>query len=256
MSLPSTLAVHLDRPVRRWYSMKVFLSYSFSGEDSDLVQGLERLLSSHNILIAKGRRLGGDLLLPEVRRRIDDSDGLIALKTKRERVGDSGEDRWRSSPWIDYEYSHARDHGKQAVALVEYGVETTGPFESYERIALDRTDPLEAFLALSETLRVWKERIGIHRIVQIRPDELGKVFRTSRNLRCRYRFIDGEGNRGDWADAEPIPQASGTLLYLKGIRDDETLIEVEVLQDQSPRWWSRATSQFISVEMQAWEEGP
>lgn len=235
--------------------MKVFLSYSFSGDDSDLVQDLERLLSSHNVLIAKGRRLGGGLLHPEVRQRIDDSDGLIALRTKRERVGEPAENRWRSSPWIDYEYSHARDEDKQAIALVERGVEIDGPFEGHERIAFDRTNPLKAFLALSETLRVWKERIGVHRIVQIRPDELGKAFRTKRNLRCRYRFIDYNGNRGDWVEAEPVLQASGTLLYLKGIRDDNTLIEVEILQDQHPRWWSAATSQFISVEMQAWEDG-
>ncbi len=234
--------------------MKVFLSYSFSGDDSDLVQDLERLLSSQNILVAKGRRLGGGLLHPEVRQRIDDSDGLIALKTKRESVGDPRDNRWRSSPWIDYEYTHARDKGKQAIALVEEGVETDGPFESYERIALDRTHPLEAFLALSETLGLWKEQKGIHRIVQIRPDELGRVFRTNKDLKCRYRYIGYGGIRGEWIDAEPILQASGTLLYLKGVRDDDTLIEVEILEDQSPRWWSPATSQFISVEMQAWEE--
>ena len=236
--------------------MKVFLSYSFSGEDSDLVQGLERLLSSQNILVAKGRRLGGGQLHPEVRQRIDGSDGLVALKTRQERVGDPGENRWRSSGWIDYEYQYARDQGRQAIALVEDGVETDGPFESYERIAFDRTDPLEAFLALAETLRLWKERIGIQRVVQIRPDDLGRVFRTNRDLTCRYRFIDQEGMRGEWVDAEPILQASGTLLYLRGVQDDDTLIEVEILQDQSPRWWSPATSQFISVEMQASEEGP
>jgi hypothetical protein len=153
--------------------MKVFLSYSFSGEDSDLVQGLERLLSSQNILVAKGRRPAGGLLLPEVRQRIDDSDGLIALKTRRDRVGEPDENRWRSSPWIDYEYAHARDQGKQAIALVEHGVETGGPFESYEQIVLDRTDPLEAFLALSETLGFWKERIDIAQESAVAP----KVFR-------------------------------------------------------------------------------
>jgi len=236
--------------------MKIFLSYSFSGEDGDLVQGLERLLSSQNILIAKGRRLAGGQLHPEVRQRIDGSDGLVALKTRRDRVGDPDANRWRSSAWIDYEYAHARDQGKQAIALVEDGVETDGPFEGYERIALNRADPLEAFLALSETLRLWKEQIGIQRIVQIRPDDLGRIFRTNRDLRCRYRFIDQEGMRGEWVDAEPILQASGTLLYLRGVQDDNTLLEVEILQDQSPRWWSPATSQFISVEMQASEEGP
>ena len=235
--------------------MKVFLSYSFSGEDSDVVQGLERLFSSQNVLVATGLRLAGGQLTAEVRQRIDGSDGLVALKTKCERVGEPGEDRWRSKPWIDYEYGHAMDQGKHAIALVEDGVEIAGPFESHERIPFSRTDPLEAFLRLSETLRLWKERIGTHRVVQIRPDDLGVAFRTSRDLQCRYRFVSPQGVRGPWVETEPVLQASGTLLYLRGIKDDDTLIEVEILRNQHLRWWSPATSQFISVDMRAWEEG-
>jgi hypothetical protein len=237
--------------------MKIFLSHSFSDDDRDLVQGVERLLKSQNIVVATGRRLAGGQLHPEVRQRIDNSDGLVALKTRRESVGNPEENRWRSSAWIDYEYTYAREQGKHAIAIVEHGVETDGPFESYERIALDQENPLETFLALSETLWQWKERAGIQRIVQIRPDDLGRIFRTNRNLRCRYHFIDYEGNPGEWVYAQPIVQASGILLYLKGVRDDDTFIEVEILhpQDENPRWYSPATAQFISVEMQAWEEG-
>ncbi len=235
--------------------MKVFLSYSFDGEDRELAGCLERLLSSHNILVAKGRHLAGEPLTPAVWQLIDDSDGLIALKTRRERVGDPGQNRWRSSPWIDDEYRHARDQGKQAIAMVEAGVDIGGAFENYERIPFDRSDPLEAFLALSETLRLWKERIGIRRVVQVRPDDLGGVLRTNRDLKCRYRFVR-DGVRGQWVEAEPVLQPSGTLLYLTGVQDDDTLIEVEILQDQSPRWWSPATSQYISIEMRASEEGP
>jgi hypothetical protein len=235
--------------------MKVFLSYSFAGEDSDLVRALERLLSSHDILVDRGRRLAGGPLTPEIRQLIDGSDGLVALMTRRQRVGDPGENRWRSSSWIDYEDTHAREQQKYAIALVEDGVENDGPFESYERIPFRREDVLEAFLALSETLRIWKERIGIQRVVQIRPDDLGRVFRTNDDLKCRYRFISREGVRGQWVETEPVLQPSGTLLFLKGVQGDDTLIEVEILQDHSPRWWSPATSQFISIEMRAWEGG-
>ena len=236
--------------------MKVFLSYSFSGEDSDLAQDVERLLSSHNVLIAKGRRLGGAQLTSEVRSRIDGSDGLIALETRRERVGEPSENRWRTSRWIEYEYAHARDQGKQVIALVEKGVETDGPFEAYERIPLDRANPLEAFLALSETVRLWKDQIGVQRVAQIRPDSLGQLFRTNRGLTCRYRLVSREGVRGEWVDAEPVMQPSGTLLYLRGIQDDDTMVEVEILQGERPQWWSLATSQFIGVDMRAWEGGP
>jgi hypothetical protein len=114
---------------------------------------------------------------------------------------------------------------------------------------------LEAFLALSETLRIWKESIGIPRVVQIRPDHIGRDFRINPDLKCRYRFVSGQGVRGPWIEAEPVLQPSGTLLYLNGVQGDDTLIEIEILQQESPRWWSPATSQFISIEMRAWEDG-
>jgi len=228
--------------------MKVFLSYSFEDADIDLARGVERLVSSQDVLVVQGRRLGGRELTPEVRRVIADSDGLIALKTRRDRIGDPAQDRWRSSEWIDYEYQYAIDQGIESIAVVETGVETSGPLQGYERIELDRDEPLQAFLALAETMQRWKARIGLHRVVQIRPDELGISLRNDRNLRCRYRFVR-EGVRGTWVDTQPIPQPNGTLLYLTGVQDDSTLIEVEILQDQMLRWWSLATSQFISVEM-------
>jgi hypothetical protein len=235
--------------------MKVFLSHSFARDDDDLVQCLERLLSSHDVLVVRGRRLAGGQVTPEVRRLIDGSDGLVALMTRRDPLGDPSQNRWRSSPWIDYEYMHARDREKHAIALVENGVEDGGPNQGFEKIPFDRADLLEAFLALSETLRIWKERIGIPRVVQIRPDHIGRDFRINRDLKCRYRFVSGQGVRGQWVEAEPVLQPSGTLLYLNGVQGDDTLIEIEILQQESPRWWSPATSQFISIEMRAWEDG-
>ncbi|HEY5990157.1 MAG TPA: hypothetical protein VIV12_27790, partial [Streptosporangiaceae bacterium] len=128
--------------------MKVFLSYHFRG-DGDLAQAVERLLSSHDALPAKGRRLGGEQLTAEVRRLIENCDGLIALMTRREPLGDG--DRWVTHPWVRDEYGHARATDKPAIALVEDGVEVEGAYAGHEWIPLDRESPLEAFLALSET---------------------------------------------------------------------------------------------------------
>jgi hypothetical protein len=236
-------------------SMKVFLSYAFRADDSDLAQGVERLLSSHDIIPATGRRLGGEQLNPEVQRLIEDSDGLIALMTRRERLGGVGADRWVTHPWIRDEYGHARANGKRTIALVENGVDIEGAYASYERIPLDRGSPLEAFLALTETLQRWKTQIGVRRIAQIRPDSIGTQFLTSNELRCRYRVIQ-EGVYGSWVEQEPVVAASGTLLYLRGVQDEDALVQVEILRSGQPQWWSQATAQFISVEMLAPEEQP
>ncbi len=234
--------------------MKVFLSHSFSDEDGDLAQNVERLLSSHNILVVRGRRLGGAQVDAEVTRRIDDSHGLIALMTRRDQVGEQSENRWRTSRWIDDEYGYARNQRKQAIALVEDGIETGGLFEGVERIPLDRANPLEAFLALSETLRLWKEQKGFRRVAQLSPDSLSRWFRTNGEARCRYRFVR-EGVPGAWVDqgVEPIPQPRGALLYLAGIQDDDSQIQVEILQNQRVQWSCYATPQYIGIEMMAWE---
>jgi hypothetical protein len=238
--------------------MKVFLSHSFGDEDGDLAQDVERLLSSHNILVVRGRRLAGGQLGAEVTSRIDDSHGLIALMTRRDRIGERNQNRWRTSSWIDDEYGYARIQRKQAIALVEDGVETGGLFEGYERIPLDRANPLEAFLALSETIRLWKEQKGFRRVAQLSPDSLSQWFRINGQARCRYRFVSREGVRGPWIDqgVEPIPQPRGALLYLAGIQDDDSQVEVEILQDERVQWWSDARPQYIGIELRTWEGAP
>jgi hypothetical protein len=238
--------------------MKVFLSHSFGDEDGDLAQDVERLLRSHNILVVRGRRLAGGQLGAEVTSRIDDSHGLVALMTRRDRVGERSQNRWRTSSWIDDEYGYARNQRKPAIALVEDGVETGGLFEGYERIPLDRANPLEAFLALSETIRLWKEQKGFRRVAQLSPDSLSQWFRINGQARCRYRFVSREGVRGPWIDqgVEPIPQPRGALLYLAGIQDDDSQVEVEILQDERVQWWSDARPQYIGIELRTWEGAP
>jgi hypothetical protein len=174
--------------------------------------------------------------------------------TRRDQVGERSENRWRTSRWIDDEYGYARNQRKQAIALVEDGIETGGLFEGVERIPLDRANPLEAFLALSETLRLWKEQKGFRRVAQLSPDSLSRWFRTNGEARCRYRFVR-EGVPGAWVDqgVEPIPQPRGALLYLAGIQDDDSQIQVEILQDQRVQWSCYATPQYIGIEMMAWE---
>ena len=118
------------------------------------------------------------------------------------------------------------------------------------------SDPLEALLKLSRTLGIWKENFGILRVVQVRPNKLGREFRPNCDLKCRYRFLR-EGVWGQWAEADPIPQPGGGIhLYVRGVQDDEAFIQVEILKNQSPHWRSPATPQYVNVKMQLLEERP
>lgn len=230
--------------------MHVFLSHSFQPEDRELVGHVEALLSSHDVQIITGRRLGGNNLTPAVMGRIESADGCVALMTRRETVGAPEEGRWITHQWVRDELNHARDEQMRSVALVETGVEFGGAHGERERIPFDRDAPLEAFLALSETIRIWREELGRTRVARISPDDLGRRFRRVAGMTCQYRFVTPEGDRSDWIEAEPIPQPGGTLLYLKGVRSDQDRVEVEVLEGRQRRLFSEATPQYLSIALE------
>jgi hypothetical protein len=119
------------------------------------------------------------------------------------------------------ELGHARSESKLAISLVENGVEVEGAYAEHERIPLDRSNPLDALLALSDAIRIWKEELGLSRRIQIMPPEIGQMLRTTPELVCRYRFVSPEGARSAWRHAEPVPQPTGAILFVSGLRGDD-----------------------------------
>lgn len=230
--------------------MHIFLSQTFGEGDREIVGHIESLLSSHDVQIVTGRRLGGGDLTPEVMKRIAGADACVALMTRREQLGDPQEGRWITHPWVRDEMNHARSHGIRSIALVESGVSVNGAYSERERIPFDRTAPLAAFLALSDTIRIWKEELGRTRVARVSPDDLGRRFRREEGMRCRYRFVTPEGDRTAWVEAEPIPAPGGTLLYLKAVRNDKDQVEVEVLEGDRPMLYSEATPQWFSISLE------
>jgi hypothetical protein len=223
----------------------LFLSFSFNDQDRDLVAGVERLLASHEIRPINGRRLGGQALTPAVLRRIEECDGCVALMTRRDELAAGG---WTTHPWVDDELKHARSKDLPAIALVEDGVKPTGAYAEHERIPLVREKPLDAFLALSETIGLWRrQRAGRMLKVQLQPEELARtVSRRANGHSCRYRLIQ-PGQSAEWRDAEPVREVGGVFLYVPGVKD-EHLIEVEVRNGGT--WTSPATGQWLQVELE------
>jgi hypothetical protein len=234
----------------RHEAMNVFLSYSFRQEDRELVAKVERLLTSQNVKALTGKRLGGAGLTDEVLARIERCDALVALLTKRDQIGDPSAGRWATHPWVLDELNHARAKGQPTIPLVECGVELGGAYGSQERIELDSDDPGEALVALSETIALWKEQVGLARRVQLKPDSIGQQFRSTPGMTCQYRFVSPTGERTAWRAApDPIAQASGTVVFLEGVADDDHYIEIEIKNGDDMEWYSTATAQLISVDM-------
>ena len=219
----------------------VFLSYSFSHpRDLRIVGMIEDLLRCFNVWPKTGRHLGGNDLLDEIKKIIDESDALIALASRRDQMEGGG---WHTHPWVRDEYGHARTRKLPAIMLIEDGVEIGGGYEGHEYIVFDHDKPDAALLKLAKTLGLWKTQSGKSLRVRLLPEDLSRV---ADRADCQYQFVE-RGARLGWQKAEPVTEPGGTFLYLDGVRDGY-LIQVRLTHDgrvhESP-----ATDQSMPIEL-------
>lgn len=231
---------------------RIFLSFSFRDQDRELASQAERLLNSHGITVITGRRLGGEALTPAIQQRINECDGLVALLTRRDQLAGGG---WTTHNWVRDELTFARDHDKRTIALVEKDVQAEGAFGENERLPFDRDAPLEAFLALSETIGVWKHEAGRRMRVQILPPEFVEWAAALPNEPvCLYRVFDANGQPSEWHEAKAVPEPGGMFAHLRGIRDGY-LVQLKV-QYNAQTWQSRAMSpQALPLELRQLQLG-
>ena len=191
----------------------IFLSYSFSKpEDRVIVAEVEDLFRSMGVRTVTGLNLGGGQLTDEVKLKIYETDGLVALASRREQLT-SGD--WVTHPWVIDEIGHARSIGKNTIALVEDGVTINGAYQSNERIHFDRNDATSAILKLAKTLGIWKEKAGNRLKVRLLPDG---ILEDLQSPSCQYQFIS-RGNFLGWNDVTPVLEPGGAYIHLQGVRD-------------------------------------
>ena len=138
--------------------MDVFLSFSFGSEDKELVDQLQALLRSHGVRPVTGRVLNGEPVTPAVLQRVASCHGLVALMTRRDRLG-GGTKTGGAHPWVRDD-QFVRGQGLPSISIVEDGVEIEGAYPENERLPLVREQPLSVFLQLSERLANWKQDFG------------------------------------------------------------------------------------------------
>lgn len=228
------------------FTMKIFLGFSFRDEDKEIVELVDQLIASHLVEVKTGERLGGDQLTPAVQRRIEESDALVGVLTRRDRRQDG---KWTTHQWVLDEVGWARAKNRKVIALIEQGVDHGGMFQSHEHISMDKDGPLKALLDLSDTIGVWRRELGRTVKVQIMPDAIArKVGDGGDGLQCRHRLWLG-GAYSPWQDLTPQPEAGGTFVFVNGVQD-EHLIQVQV-QQTTKLWQSVATSQWIQVTLKS-----
>lgn len=224
---------------------EIFLSFSFRDEDRPLVTQIERVLANYELYPVTGRRLGGASLTPAIMRRIEESDGLVALLTYRE--PQAGQPPY--SQWVWDELQHARQQNKRAIALVEAGIQVGGAFASHEHIPFTRQAWTDALLDLSDTLSLWRREEGRRLEIQILPKSLAEqVALDTGQMRCSYRFFRDD-QFTEWQEAEKVPKVAGTFIHITGVRDD-CLIQLKI-EYRGRMWQSLAmSSEHLPVELQ------
>lgn len=222
---------------------QVFLASTFSERDCGLANIVSALLASHEISVVTSRQDVGPNFVELIRQRIAQSDGMVALLTRGDKLEDGG---WRTHAWPADELGVALRLGKPAVALVEDGVRPHLEAAGAELIGYRLSDPLQAMLELSGVIGTWKTRAGRIRKVSIEPNELARSLIAADTVACRYRVVlDGES--GDWRPTVPIREAGGAFLYL-AVPQRGSLVQVEVVHAGST-WRSSVVAEHVPIHL-------
>ena len=135
----------------------VFLAKSFAEQDSEITNYFERILTALAIPYKTGEKYSAGSIPSKVESRIDGSDVVIAIATRRKKKEDGG---FTSPEWIHKEVAHAKAKSKQLIVLIEAGAEEpAGLRDTLELIQFDRdsiSSMLKATTKFLEALKVQK----------------------------------------------------------------------------------------------------
>jgi hypothetical protein len=221
----------------------VFLSCHFGDSDRELVRQAEGLLESHGLRVITGEELGGGVLTAEVMDRIERSEALVALMTKRTEPPDYG----GTHPWVVEEFKHAKARKKPAIALVAPGVALAGANQDAEHIEYDPQNRRKAFLKLSKTIGVWKSKAGRLLKVQLLPPALADQVATANRVHIVNIVFMRTTERKANGKKSCRCRSDGTYVYLKGITE-EVRIQLRV-ELAGTIWISRVLAQGMPVEL-------
>jgi hypothetical protein len=226
---------------------KIFLAFSFRAENSQLVRDIDRVVRSHGLVLVTGEILGGQGLTAEIQARIKESDALIALMTREQKI--EGRDIWQPTPWVTTEYISARARNQLAIAMVEDGVQSNGAYAENEHIKLDRTVQSEAFIRLSETIGLWRAQSGRSLEIRLLP-EAAATLAANENTKCEYRLVPPVGDPTDWKVGRARSKPGGVFLVVQGVKVNED-IQVKILEGGNPRWRSEESPQWVHIELKS-----
>jgi hypothetical protein len=167
--------------------MRVFVGYSYHERDNWIEAQVYPILRCLDFVVVDGKYMQGEVLQPQVKARIDQSDAAIGFLTIREGQGDA---EFNSHIWVHEELVYANSQGKSIIVVKEDGARVPeGLLGNRQYIPLRQNDRLACVVELVTALG----RRNIRRLRLEPEDDLRrKVRECCRNPRftIRYRTRD------------------------------------------------------------------
>ena len=219
---------------------RIFLSFHFDEAGTSLAGRVQDLLRSHGIEVLNGERLGGGQLTEAIKNKIDASDGLVCLMTKREPE--------QNRDWIRDERAYADARGKRIVSVLEDGIQDGGMFGGHEQVRISDQDPVKAYLKLSGIISDWKQESGRFLRAILEPNQLLRenAYKPGAILEfCCWQ----NGVQSDWRKAAVQRYGHNqTVAYLKYVPEGA---EVELrLTSNGNNWESGAQPQYLHFRLE------
>lgn len=172
---------------------RIFLSYTYRphqdhASETDLLQRtMRRVIEAVDLRVMDGQDLGGRALDPEIEKRINDADALVALFTPQADAAGN-----KIAPdFVGTEFQRARALGKSTLRVLHNELTARG-LGAGEEYALFQPDKMhEVIMKLLQTLALWKQECGRPINIQVMPRHLANQIDSKRNDRCEYELMIG-----------------------------------------------------------------
>lgn len=171
--------------------MRVFVGFGYNERDQWIENQVFPILRAMGFTVSHGKDMHGQVLQPEVERRIEQSDAAVGFFTKRDGQGDAD---FTSHMWVRDELVHANAKGKVIIPIRETGVKVPdGLLGNRQYISLSQEDRLACIAELVRAL-------GMRNIRRLKLDPQGDqlsrnlwTWRMDKGFVIRYRTQNSEG---------------------------------------------------------------
>ena len=202
---------------------KLFLSYTYRPHPSHEAD-LEKLrrctiraIEAMGLHIVDGVDVGGRPLDEALRRRIEDSDGLIALVTPQ--ADDAG--NVIDPAFVLSEFQYAEGQKKPTMRVIHHLLASRGLGAGNEYTPYTPGGEVDVILKLMNTISQWKRDYGRVARVRLEPDDLATKYDETKGDRCEFQVISPTGDYRDFERARLRLEPGAAYALLPKLREGE-----------------------------------